>query len=347
MNSERQEKNICLAHNCKVRVAKGEMYCPLHSRPGKANWSVEVTGTHTDEVKSVTQTVLKQISKHTNGIDNSKIGNVKPRTNLEIAYDAFRLWIGDPQTRIPKLIVIAGLTLIAAPWWQPILNGLAVKWLNVDQATLDRTETTLLISGWCLVMLGVYLYVHITRNRVVSSSSQKVNQEDKKVHTIGKIIESLKNITAPNEALSINEISERVGLDIPTATHFLNQLKASNIVNGPYIMGEGRRYLLTDLGFQIYYDIKKSRTDDSKLNLPKWLTGEDVMRYYNLSSDLLMQYVRKGLPVYPAGEDVIFFDEEVPPLNEEDLAFEIDNNHYSNYRFRKLDIERFIKGENT
>jgi predicted transcriptional regulator len=179
----------------------------------------------------------------------------------------------------------------------------------------------------------------------------KDRQKDKTNYTIGEedklIIESLKNITAPNEALSINEISERVGLDIPTATYFLNQLKESNIVNGPYVMGEGRRYLLTDRGFQIYYEINKSKKENLTINLPKWLTGEDVMRYYNLSSDLLMQYVRKGLPVYPAGEDVIFLDEEVPPLNEEALAFEIDNNDYSNYRFKRPDIERFIKAKIT
>jgi len=44
---------------------------------------------------------------------------------------------------------------------------------------------------------------------------------------------------------------------------------------------------------------------------------------------------------------VIFLDEEVPPLNEEALAFEIDNNDYSNYRFKRPDIERFIKAKIT
>jgi hypothetical protein len=192
-----------------------------------------------------------------------------------------------------------------------------------------------------------------TKRKAVSHTKEilKNHQKDKDIHSLVEedisIIESLKNITAPSEALSTIEISERVGLDIPTATYFLNQLKASKIVNGPYVMGEGQRYLLTDRGFQIYYELNKSKTDNSKINLPKWLTGEDVMRYYNLSSDLLMQYVQKGLPVYPAGEDVIFFDEEVPPLNEEELAFQIDNNDYSSYRFKRPDIEKFIKKEIT
>jgi|GEM_PF-4757231 len=77
-----------------------------------------------------------------------------------------------------------------------------------------------------------------------------------------------------------------------------------------------------------------------------WLTGEDVVKYYDLSQDLLMQFVRNGLPVYPAGNDVLTFGNEVPPLNEEELAFEIDNEDYSKYRFKKEDIEKHIK-QNT
>ena len=218
-----------------------------------------------------------------------------------------------------------------------------------------------IFSGIGVALIGgtisVIRFILQKRSRMKSKSISHIteipknSQKDEGNYTIGEedklIIDSLKNITAPNEALSVNEISERVGLDIPTAKYLLNQLKESGIVNGPYVMGEGRCYLLTDRGFQIYYEINKSTKENSKINLPKWLTGEDVMRYYNLSSDILMQYVRKGLPVYPAGEDVIFLNEEVPPLNEEALAFEIDNNDYSNYRFKRPDVERFIKAEIT
>ncbi len=86
-----------------------------------------------------------------------------------------------------------------------------------------------------------------------------------------------------------------------------------------------------------------AKENDSKVVLPKWLKGEDVMRYYDLSHDLLMQYVRKGLKVYPAGEDVLFFDDEVPALGEDELAFEANNDDYSNYRFKKQDVEDFIR----
>lgn len=77
--------------------------------------------------------------------------------------------------------------------------------------------------------------------------------------------------------------------------------------------------------------------------LPDWPTGEDAMRYYNLSHDILMQYVRKGLPVYPAGDEVLIFGDEVPPMEEGELAFEVENGDYSKYRFKKTEIEKFIK----
>jgi len=59
--------------------------------------------------------------------------------------------------------------------------------------------------------------------------------------------------------------------------------------------------------------------------------------------------IKRNLLFYgrPGSPRVLFFDEEVPPLNEAELAFEIDNKDYGNYRFRKFDIEKYIKKEIT
>jgi hypothetical protein len=49
------------------------------------------------------------------------------------------------------------------------------------------------------------------------------------------------------------------------------------------------------------------------------------MRYYDLSHDQLMQHIRNGLNVYPAGNDVLVIGDEVPPLKEDELAFAKDS----------------------
>ncbi len=74
------------------------------------------------------------------------------------------------------------------------------------------------------------------------------------------VMESIKNITSPDDALASKEISEIIGLDIPTTEYFLNRLKSVGIVDGPYIMGMGRHYMLTEKGFQIFYEMKQKIT---------------------------------------------------------------------------------------
>lgn len=93
--------------------------------------------------------------------------------------------------------------------------------------------------------------------------------------------------------------------------------------------------------------IEKTKDAFFKIPLPEYLKGEDAIRYYNLSHDLLRQYVRNGLPIYPTGDRVLDLGDEVLPLSEEELAFEEENEDYSNYRFKKEDIENFIKNTTT
>ena len=90
--------------------------------------------------------------------------------------------------------------------------------------------------------------------------------------------------------------------------------------------------------------VDETRDAVFKIPLPECLKGEDVIKYYNLSRDLLRQYVRDSLPIYPAGDRVLDLGDECLPLSEAELAFEEENEDYSNYRFKKKDIEKYIKG---
>jgi hypothetical protein len=92
--------------------------------------------------------------------------------------------------------------------------------------------------------------------------------------------------------------------------------------------------------------VEETKDTVFKIPLPECLKGEDAIKYYNLSRDLLRQYVRNGLPIYPPGDRVLDLGDEVLPLSEEELAFEEENEDYSNYRFKKADIEKYIK-DNT
>ncbi len=95
--------------------------------------------------------------------DKSDEGNDKPHTIwLKMAFKAFCLWIGDPKTRIPKILILAGLPMVTSPWWLPIVYGLFSTWLGLDQALFDSVELYSMISGWCLVLVGIGLYIRAT-----------------------------------------------------------------------------------------------------------------------------------------------------------------------------------------
>ena len=95
-----------------------------------------------------------------------------------------------------------------------------------------------------------------------STNNSKTDKEVPGKENIGKeeiiIIEVLRNITSPDDALATGDVSKITGLDTPTTEYFLNRLKSLGIVNGPYIMGIGQHYLLTEKGFQLYYQMNKT-----------------------------------------------------------------------------------------
>ena len=82
---------------------------------------------------------------------------------LDTIYKLAKLWLGDPRSRVAKLLIVAGIALIAAPWWQPIVQNLAVRHLNIDESFLANTDRTMFVSGWCLVIGGIALYAYLKR----------------------------------------------------------------------------------------------------------------------------------------------------------------------------------------
>src|SRR3954468_22458321 len=85
----------------------------------------------------------------------------------EAIYKIIRLWLGDPRTRLPKLLIVAALPFISTQWWQPIINDLAARHLGVDRAYLDATNEAASVSGWVLLSIGIAIYIY----RVKSGST--------------------------------------------------------------------------------------------------------------------------------------------------------------------------------
>lgn len=128
-------------------------------------------------------------------------------------------------------------------------------WLNSAAGPLWAT---------IFAVVGIFGIIFRARRRRVkaltnNSKRDKVAPVEVK---IGKeeltILETLKDITSPDDALASVDVSKIIGLDIPTTKYFLNRLKSLGILNGPYIIGIGRHYLLTEKGFQLYYEMNKT-----------------------------------------------------------------------------------------
>ncbi|WP_145218168.1 hypothetical protein [Gimesia alba] len=73
------------------------------------------------------------------------------------------LWFGDPNARFAKFFAIAGVALIAAPWWQPVLQQLAVRYLGIPDPLLANADSAMFWSGWVFVVIALVLYIWIKR----------------------------------------------------------------------------------------------------------------------------------------------------------------------------------------
>lgn len=86
-----------------------------------------------------------------------------PRTAWDTIYGIAILWFGDPNARFAKFFAVAGVALIAAPWWQPVLQQLAVKYLGIPETFLANADNAMFWSGWLLIAIALGLYIWIKR----------------------------------------------------------------------------------------------------------------------------------------------------------------------------------------
>jgi hypothetical protein len=111
-----------------------------------------------------------------------------PRTMWETIHAIALLWFGDPNARFAKLFAIAGVALIAAPWWQPVLQQFAVRYLGIQDTLLADADSTMFWSGWVFVAIALGLYIWIKRlqtqkKRVAGWPSRSAGlQSNKKPH---------------------------------------------------------------------------------------------------------------------------------------------------------------------
>jgi len=103
--------------------------------------------------------------------------------------------------------------------------------------------------------------------------------------------------------------------------------------------------VFTALIFSLHAYLRTRKKEPQKPRFPiaDWLTGEDLIRYYDVSPDQLMQHIENGLHVYPPGNDVIILGDDVPPLGEEELIFNVDSNDYRGFRFKRVEVDNFIQ----
>jgi len=86
-----------------------------------------------------------------------------PRTGWSTIYGIALLWFGDPNARFAKFFAVGGFALVAAPWWQPVLQQLAVKHLGIPDTFLANADGAMFWSGWVLIAIALGLYVWVKR----------------------------------------------------------------------------------------------------------------------------------------------------------------------------------------
>jgi len=75
---------------------------------------------------------------------------------------------------------------------------------------------------------------------------------------------------------------------------------------------------------------------------PQWLTGADIVGQFNISYDILIQYIRNGLPAYPHDTDIHFVGDEALPISPEDTDFLLSGNinDWRRLWFKREDLKR-------
>jgi len=144
-----------------------------HSKLGEPFWSVDqmiqLFDTQLSLLKDVRRTLDGLRTSSSYAFDASESVPSSQQTQpayaspvsqfFEIIYRIAVLWVGDPKSRYPTLLALAGIALIAAPWWQQVFQQAAVKYFQLPGDFLAKSESSLFWSGWVFVGISVVLYV--------------------------------------------------------------------------------------------------------------------------------------------------------------------------------------------
>ncbi|WP_374473453.1 hypothetical protein [Arenimonas sp.] len=77
----------------------------------------------------------------------------------EPVLEILKVWLGHHLARAANSLLLAGLALLSAPWWQPILYALVANHLQIDMAVISFMEASAVTTGWILVLLGIALHL--------------------------------------------------------------------------------------------------------------------------------------------------------------------------------------------
>lgn len=69
------------------------------------------------------------------------------------------LWWGDPRSRVPNLVILVGLAMLANPWWLPVVYAAAITYLQLAPEPFYSAEKTMSWTGWIVFVVGVLLYL--------------------------------------------------------------------------------------------------------------------------------------------------------------------------------------------
>lgn len=133
---------------------------------------------------------------------------------LDFAYDVLKLIWGHPLSRIPKLLIIAGLSMMASPWWLPILYELLSSTLGINISFILEFDNKLFASGCILVALGVVLWCYVIRKLRTTSFGEAFKNWERLKHRLQDRLE--KQLTYASYDASFDVRSHQVPRDFVT-----------------------------------------------------------------------------------------------------------------------------------
>lgn len=127
---------------------------------------------------------------------------------------------------------------------------------------------------------------------------------------------------------------------------------------GTYFIYTGSSIILLAFIYEGYRRILKKKRPELPSKFPSvmWLTGEEVMKKYQVSAIELYQHLEKDLPIYDKKFETVLLSNEAQPIPKYDIEFDIEYdisnsedayNVLKNYYFKTSDIENYLKSKKT